>query len=138
MSCISRQKYLKKKGFNKALKKGLLISITAYVMLASLNIITPSLYIDYQKRKQWVYEPESEYAIESQRALPKYSRWYYMKRLAEFAKGLPEGTQFAMSEYGYIGAMANHVTILDIIGLHDPGIAHNGFSLRFYLINHLI
>jgi hypothetical protein len=41
---------------------------------------------------------------------------------------LPQGTVIAASEVGYIGANAIHVKIIDILGLNDPIIAHNGFS----------
>ena len=43
-------------------------------------------------------------------------------------KQLPNGTIIAASEVGYIGAKASQVEIIDMIGLNDPIIAHNGFN----------
>lgn len=41
---------------------------------------------------------------------------------------LPAGSVAAMTEHGYIGAKAPDLTIIDLVGLHDPFFAHHGFS----------
>jgi len=40
----------------------------------------------------------------------------------------PPGTSFAMSEHGLVGAHASRAVIIDLLGLHDPFFARNGFS----------
>jgi hypothetical protein len=47
---------------------------------------------------------------------------------ARFASRLPPGTVAAMSEHGYIGAIAPDLVIIDLVGLHDRRIARSGFS----------
>jgi hypothetical protein len=49
---------------------------------------------------------------------------------SEVAGALPPDTRIVLSEYGYIGAKAPHVYILDPLGLHDPYFAHHGFSAQ--------
>ncbi len=51
-----------------------------------------------------------------------------VKVVANFSQALPSGTIFAQSEYGYVGAKAPNIHIIDLVGLHDPYFAHNGFS----------
>jgi hypothetical protein len=53
--------------------------------------------------------------------------------VAKISKALPKGTTFAQSEYGYVGANAPNIHIIDIVGLHDPYFAHNGFSINEFI-----
>lgn len=48
--------------------------------------------------------------------------------MSEIARKLPAGTVMTASEYGLVGSTAPHVTIIDLVALHDPYFAHNGFS----------
>jgi hypothetical protein len=48
--------------------------------------------------------------------------------IADLAAASPAHTSFAMSEHGLPGALAPQVTIVDVLGLHDPYFAHHGFS----------
>jgi hypothetical protein len=49
--------------------------------------------------------------------------------MSEYLQGLPAGTKVVMTEHGYVGANNLHITIIDVIGLHSPYIAHHGFSV---------
>lgn len=51
-----------------------------------------------------------------------------IEAMARMCSQLPSGTVVAMSEYGLVGANAPQIQILDLLGLHDPFFAHNGFS----------
>lgn len=98
-----------------------------------LFLLLPSV----QSRLKESYEarfigPLQAYKSEISRKLdndyPKLGWRVSIKAMAELSAALPEGTRVAMSEYGYPGAMAPHVYIIDMVGLHDPYFAHNGFS----------
>lgn len=61
---------------------------------------------------------------------PKLGWRTSINAISEISSQLPAGTRIAMSEYGLAGARAPQVYIIDLIGLHDPFFAHNGFSTR--------
>jgi len=45
---------------------------------------------------------------------------------------MPAGASVAMTEHGYVGAFNIHVNILDMIGLHNPYVAHQGYSADWF------
>jgi len=71
--------------------------------------------------------------VEADKPLPSLGWWQSILEMAEIAKAAPEGTVIALSEYGYIGACAPHVTLIDLVGLHDNQIARAGFSAESLL-----
>jgi hypothetical protein len=79
------------------------------------------------------YAPSTQYTIASSRPLPERGTWYMVLTITKISKMLPQGTTFAQSEYGYVGANAPNIQIIDIVGLHDPYFAHNGFSVNQFL-----
>ena len=60
--------------------------------------------------------------------LPEIDSWESARRIAAIAAAAPAGTRFAMSEHGLPGALAPQVVIIDVLGLHDPIFARQGFS----------
>ena len=69
----------------------------------------------------------------SARARPRLGWWNAVLAMADVARELPSGTRIAMTEYGYIGAVAPELYIVDPLGLHDRWTAHHGFSAdRFF------
>lgn len=68
------------------------------------------------------------FATADPRPLPGVERQTALTVLAEAARQFPEGTVISLSEYGFIGAQAPHVTIVDPLGLHDRLYALQGFS----------
>ncbi len=46
----------------------------------------------------------------------------------DLCDGVPDGTSIAASEYGRLAATHPELTVIDLVGLHDPVIAHEGFS----------
>jgi hypothetical protein len=62
------------------------------------------------------------------RPLPELDSWRSSEEIALFARATPPGTRFAMSEHGLVGARARDVVIIDVLGLHDPRFARDGFS----------
>ncbi|MBV6391055.1 MAG: hypothetical protein KPEEDBHJ_00259 [Anaerolineales bacterium] len=59
--------------------------------------------------------------------VPKLGWRTSINGISEICLRLPFGTRIAMSEYGLVGALAPQIYIIDLIGLHDPVFAHNGF-----------
>jgi hypothetical protein len=60
--------------------------------------------------------------------LPELDSWTSAGYMAQLALSAPVGATFAMSEYGFPGALAPHIEIVDLLGLHDPYVALFGFS----------
>lgn len=58
---------------------------------------------------------------------PKLGWWTVINAMSELISQLPAGTRVAMSEHGLVGAKSPEIYIIDLIGLHDPFFAHNGF-----------
>lgn len=66
--------------------------------------------------------------VEGPLPLAQLTYWQAMESIASIATRAPAGSVFALSEYGYPGAAAPEVTILDPLGLHDAEVARHGFS----------
>lgn len=77
--------------------------------------------------------PKSTFTTKASKPLKEIDRWSVIVSLADFAKQMPKGGKFALSEYGYIGSEANHVIIVDMLGLHDQEQAYNGFDVNTIL-----
>jgi len=65
------------------------------------------------------------------KVLPRHtgamSNWY----LAAMLQDAPEGVKIAMTEHGYVGAANPQVHIIDLAGLHNHFLAHEGFTARW-------
>ena len=68
------------------------------------------------------------YEIAAAEPLPDVDRWEAIRAMADVAEGAPAGTVIALSEHGLVSASAPHVTLIDLVGLHDRQFALNGFS----------
>jgi hypothetical protein len=68
------------------------------------------------------------YRIPAATPLPDLDSWQASQEVARLAAEAPPGTTFAMSEHGLVGAYASRAVIIDLLGLHDPFFARNGFS----------
>ena len=68
------------------------------------------------------------YRISAAEPLPDLDSWRASQEIAILAAEAPAGTTFAMSEHGLVGARAPRAVITDLLGLHDPIFARNGFS----------
>jgi hypothetical protein len=72
-----------------------------------------------------IYKSSISHDIDSD--FPKLGWWTSINVMSELISQLPAGTRVAMSEYGLVGAKSPEIYIIDLIGLHDPFFAHNGF-----------
>jgi len=61
------------------------------------------------------------------KALPRYAGAMSNGHLADMLKNVPEGVKIAMTEHGYVGARNPQVNIIDLAGLHNHHLAHEGF-----------
>lgn len=57
--------------------------------------------------------------------------WDLFIQVTNFFQKLPKNLTITASEHGYIGSQLPHITIIDLMGLHDRFIAHNGFSADY-------
>jgi hypothetical protein len=88
-----------------------------------------NLYEDYFIPVPHIYSSSVKYITSSRQPLPQLGWWESIQAVSEIAIKLPNGTKFSLSEYGYIGAKAPNIIIVDPLGLNDPFFAHNGFSV---------
>jgi hypothetical protein len=72
--------------------------------------------------------PTGGFHTSAQTPLPDVDSWQAAHAIADLAAASPAGTTFAMSEHGLPGALAPQITIIDVLGLHDPYFARHGFS----------
>ena len=72
--------------------------------------------------------PVDDYQVAAAAPLPEIDSWESARQVAAIAAAAPAGTVFAMSEHGLPGALAPQVAIIDVLGLHDPVFARQGFS----------
>lgn len=100
---------------------------------STLKTIISDAYKNSQVAATKLYSPRTEYTTPAAKELPERGTWPMVLAVAKFSKSLPEGTIFAQSEYGFTGAESPHLYIVDIVGLHDPYFAHNGFSVDEFL-----
>jgi len=68
------------------------------------------------------------YHVPATTPLPDLDSWEAARAIAAIAAAAPTGCIFAMSEHGLPGALAPRITIIDVLGLHDPIFARQGFS----------
>jgi len=68
------------------------------------------------------------YRVPAAAPLPDLDSWQASHEIARLAAEAPPGTSLAMSEHGLVGAHASRAVIIDLLGLHDPFFARNGFS----------
>jgi len=72
--------------------------------------------------------PAGGFHTSAQAPLPDLDSWQAAHAVADMAAASLARTSFAMSEHGLPGALAPQVTIIDMLGLHDPYFARHGFS----------
>lgn len=107
----------------KALASRLLVVFAVALLLPAADAALTPVYTRHLKEstpapaKTW-----------NPRGLPKLKYWDCANAMAKIAHHSPEGTVICLSEYGKVGAVAPHVTILDPLGLHNRDVAMNGFS----------
>lgn len=73
-------------------------------------------------------EAPGGFHVRASAPLPDMDSWQAAQAIAAIARAAPSGTHFAMSEHGLPGALAPHIAIIDVLGLHDPYFARHGFS----------
>lgn len=131
--CLTTLALYQSQSTQKIDKKRSLKQLFYAVVLLVLALPLPALYEQYLQPASTPYKSQTTKPSARETNLPLLPRWQVITELAKFAQSLPEGTRFAMSEYGYIGAKASGLHIIDLLGLHDRYIAHRGFSADYVL-----
>ena len=109
-------------------------SLLVRLACASLALVGGAWALDatgraYEGRAQTqVLASLDGYRIPAAAPLPDLDSWQASHEIARLAAESPPGTTFAMSEHGLVGAYAPRAVIIDVLGLHDPIFARNGFS----------
>ena len=113
------------------------IRLKLIVLLVFLSFLQPAVvnYLGnlYQRMTlsfEQKYGSVTTYETDSKRLPPELGWWPSIQAMSGIVSDLPEGTKLAMSEYGYIGANAPGMYIIDPLGLNDPVFAHDGFSAQ--------
>lgn len=73
------------------------------------------------------------YKTPSLQPLPKLGWWKSIQAICDLLKDAPQGTVLAASEYGFIGSQFPGLSIIDLVGLHDRTIAHQGFNADYVM-----
>ncbi len=73
------------------------------------------------------------YKTPSGGVLPTLGWWESILAMNSLLKKMPSDVAIASSEYGYLGSEHPKLTIIDLVGLHDRTIAHEGFSTEYLL-----
>jgi hypothetical protein len=63
--------------------------------------------------------------------LPYVDLWENIRNVTALLEEVPPDTVVAASEYGYLGSTLPHLTIVDVVGLNDRRVAHDGFSAAY-------
>ena len=117
----------------KTLRVAVVFLIISIVSQSTMKTIASDVYKRLVISSMHTYTPSTKYIIPASRPLPERGTWPMVLAIAKISEALPNGTTFAQSEYGYVGADAPNIHIIDIVGLHDPYIAHHGFSINEFL-----
>ena len=117
----------------KIMRLAIILLIVSIVSQSTIKAIAGDTHKRFVISSTHSYTPSTGYTIPSTRPLPERGTWFMVLTITKISKELPSGTTFAQSEYGYVGANALNIHIIDIVGLHDPYFAHNGFSVNEFL-----
>jgi len=117
--------------------KSIAIRISIAVLLFYVNITIPrkgsrTLFTRYFPKRQKIERVAPKEKKDNVKGFQR-EWWIAIVRMSEIAKRLPEGTLVAATEHGYLSFVAPHVAIIDLTGLNNRYIAHNGFSMEYLL-----
>lgn len=77
--------------------------------------------------------PATVYSPPAGGVLPTLKGFMVNQLMSVLIGRMPPGTVVAASEHGFVGSRAPQVTIVDLVGLHDRVLAHQGFSADYVL-----
>ncbi|MBK7317115.1 hypothetical protein [Candidatus Villigracilis affinis] len=118
---------------NKLIRLAVILLFVSLLSKSTLKMIAGNTYKNMLVSSATRYSPSTQYITPAAKELPERGTWPMVLAVAKISKSLPQGTTFAQSEYGFVGAEAPNIQIIDIVGLHDPYFAHNGFSVDEFL-----
>ena len=113
---------------HKILRLAVIFLVISVISQSTIKATASKIYENWVNSSARAYPSSTEYTMSTTKPLPERGTWSMVKAVANFSETLPNGTIFALSEYGYVGAKAPNIHIIDLVGLHDPYFAHHGFS----------
>ncbi len=75
----------------------------------------------------------TQYRKAQDRPLPPLGWSNSVMAVSDLLERMPPEIVLTASEYGWLGSRFSHLTIIDLVGLHDRTIAHHGFSAAYVL-----
>ena len=117
-------------------RKSALKFFIGLVFIVPVSALLPDIEMQRLNEKTQSATARIQYRHLAKEVLPALSRWSVIVSLSDFSLALAKGSRFALSEYGYIGAIASELHIIDMLGLHDRHIAHQGFDATYVLLQH--
>ena len=97
------------------------------VLAGNFSLSRAASAYEVRASDQWL-APLGGFHVSACAPLPEFDSWQAARHISAIAAAAPPGTRFAMSEHGFPGVAAPHITIIDLLGLHDPYFARHGFS----------
>jgi hypothetical protein len=110
---------------------GLLVVVTVWP--GPIQKLAINLWEESVIGKTIAVKPITQYRVLAARPLPQLGWWQGTERMGDVFSQLPQGTIVAASEYGFLASKFPDRTIIDLVGLHDRVIAHQGFSAEYVI-----
>lgn len=110
------------------------LGVLAYGALLGLVLIWgPQFYRQVIVGSMTRYQAQSHYQATAKQG-PRPAGWRaVLHGMADWTETLPTGTVMAATEYGMLAARRADVVIVDMAGLHDAYLAHQGFDADYVL-----
>jgi hypothetical protein len=102
-------------------------------LIAAVNSIPLRMFVDRNWAIHVVGVPvaipsATTYVTPARKPLPQLDWMGSMEAFSALLSSLPPGLSVAASEHGILGARFIDTTVIDLVGLHDKVIAHEGFK----------
>ncbi len=110
------------------------------ILAFGILIVCTSTAVDHAATSQWrkyfigelaPFTARTHYTTIAATPLPTLGWLRSFSAVDSLLMQLPRGVVLAASEYGYIGSRHPHITIIDLVGLHDRQVARYGFSADY-------
>jgi len=111
----------------------------AFIAVLVLFVLTSPLVeaVSTEVWQKWLiaepirFKALKHYTTHATERLPIIGGWRAITEVDSLLRRLPPKISIASSEYGYIGSQHPDVAIIDLVGLNDRHIAHQGFSANY-------
>ena len=109
------------------------VAILLPILSSTINHAAVHLWRKYVIGTPVAIHANTQYRKLNNATLPPLGWWGSTIAMDALLERMPQHIVFAASEYGWLGSRFPHLTIVDLAGLHDRTIAHQGFSAAYVL-----